>query len=1145
MANKYRKVYKPAYPFLILAIIFFVAGFFTLISFNARAIAPTIFSDGFESDNFSNWTSADSKWGTTSGGATDEHSGEARADVKGNTSGEDVLLKNISTAGHENLTLNFWRKIKSALEEDDHVYVEWTANGSDWNELTDFSDVGADTEWVEADYNLPEGADNNENFGLRFRAVLNAGNDEFYLDDVFLSGNVMSEESPTPTPVPVGGVISGYKFEDLNGNGQRDDGEPTLNGWTIWLNGDEYAITGDEEKGWADGYYEFTNLDGEYTVCEELRDDWSQTYPNNNTDDTNNYDIYNECDDYEQEFPRYGYEVEIDEDRAENLNFGNFQYGYISGHKYAKETGDPIENRRIYLLRPNGESDSMYTTSEGEYRFENLGPGEYQVCEQMDDENDEVCAVHSDQTFPEGFYTIQMTSNGKGLDNPNYDFKNVTLGRVKVSKFKDLNRSGSRDEGEPTLKGWKMHLYRIDGGEEEGGGSGLDMGVKETDKTGWAVWEGLDLGIYRVVEEDRAGWTHITDSSFEEELHEENLTAEFRFGNQPNEIRAVKFHDKNSNQERDENEPLLSGWNFCLYKVVFSGEEDGGQINELVSPCQMTNNEGEVFWTELEVGDYALDEEEREHWFHTTANDGEVFYLEGGMATYYFGNNTTSITAHKYYDINQNEEQDFWAEDLLEPNLRSWNMCLYRLMLSGEEEGIEAELVRESCRLTDDDGLALWIGLEPGLYRVIEEEREGWNEVTGTERTFELERGDAARADFGNWIEDQNPPVSSFDSDRDHEVIDTEMVSLELTGRSLDQESGVKEAVMSIFRLGGPESIQNYPAQSFFDVFTELKCPIEPRREEPLIPIEIVALSLTSVDPITVSWGHNWTPPSTGTYCFEVKATDYANRPENTAWAGPLAYVPVAQVSSENVRDITETSFTVEWHTDKMSTSRVIYDTVSHSSLGEAPNYGYAFSTPEEDTDPKVEDHLVIIGGVTAGTTYFYRTISAASPETVGGENSVTTATPPGPSSNGGGNGGGGGGGITGEFINGPLANSNQMTGVSTGFGQVLGESVCKPLLNGYIFFGRKNNLAEVKKLQQFLNDYQKADLPVTGFYGKLSRSAVKVFQLKHWQEILSPWVPFGLANGQTATGNVSKTTRHKINKLICPTFNESSPRLP
>ena len=72
----------------------------------------------------------------------------------------------------------------------------------------------------------------------------------------------------------------------------------------------------------------------------------------------------------------------------------------------------------------------------------------------------------------------------------------------------------------------------------------------------------------------------------------------------------------------------------------------------------------------------------------------------------------------------------------------------------------------------------------------------------------------------------------------------------------------------------------------------------------------------------------------------------------------------------------------------------------------------------------------------------------------------------------------------------------------------------------------------DVKCLQQFLKSQGPEIYPeglVTGYFGPLTFSAVKRFQQKYWQEILSPW---GLTKDQP-TGFVGPTTRAKINQLL------------
>ncbi|MFO0867384.1 MAG: GEVED domain-containing protein [Pirellulales bacterium] len=96
---------------------------------------------------------------------------------------------------------------------------------------------------------------------------------------------------------PEMGRVSGQKFDDSNGNGQRDAGEVGLNGWLIVasdssgtildtqvtqdrdLNGD-HSIDPATERGW----YEFPALPpGSYFVTELLRPGWQETLPGPST----------------------------------------------------------------------------------------------------------------------------------------------------------------------------------------------------------------------------------------------------------------------------------------------------------------------------------------------------------------------------------------------------------------------------------------------------------------------------------------------------------------------------------------------------------------------------------------------------------------------------------------------------------------------------------------------------------------------------------------------------------------------------------------------------------------------------------------------------------------------------------------------
>jgi len=84
-------------------------------------------------------------------------------------------------------------------------------------------------------------------------------------------------------PPPDGYIISGYKFNDLDGDGSWLGTEPPLAGWTIWLDanqngvedaGDLYDLTD------ATGQFSFSGLTtGQYVLGEHLKTGWIQTCP--------------------------------------------------------------------------------------------------------------------------------------------------------------------------------------------------------------------------------------------------------------------------------------------------------------------------------------------------------------------------------------------------------------------------------------------------------------------------------------------------------------------------------------------------------------------------------------------------------------------------------------------------------------------------------------------------------------------------------------------------------------------------------------------------------------------------------------------------------------------------------------------------
>jgi hypothetical protein len=98
-----------------------------------------------------------------------------------------------------------------------------------------------------------------------------------------VEGTVPPGPGPTPPPSIGPGEIRGVKWHDQNGNGQRDFGEPTLSGWTIFadLNNDG-RLTGVEPSAVTDstGAYRLTDLaPGTYRIVEVPQAGWTTTFP--------------------------------------------------------------------------------------------------------------------------------------------------------------------------------------------------------------------------------------------------------------------------------------------------------------------------------------------------------------------------------------------------------------------------------------------------------------------------------------------------------------------------------------------------------------------------------------------------------------------------------------------------------------------------------------------------------------------------------------------------------------------------------------------------------------------------------------------------------------------------------------------------
>lgn len=216
------------------------------------------------------------------------------------------------------------------------------------------------------------------------------------------------------------GNVSGMQYEDLNGNGAKDAGEPGLTGGTINLTGTDALgnLVNRTTTTSADnpatpvneaGTYVFSGMDpGTYTVSEILPTAppvWVQSAPAGGTHTVT-------------------LTTGVD---AANLDFGNYRLGAIQGLKFedlnrngAKAANEPgLAGWTIMVTGTDGSGNPVNppaatTAADGTYSFADLPPGSYTISE--------VQQTDWSQTAPTGgthsvTLTSGQTATGKNFGN--------------------------------------------------------------------------------------------------------------------------------------------------------------------------------------------------------------------------------------------------------------------------------------------------------------------------------------------------------------------------------------------------------------------------------------------------------------------------------------------------------------------------------------------------------------------------------------------------------------------------------------------------------------------------------------------------------------------------------------------------------
>lgn len=507
--------------------------------------------------------------------------------------------------------------------------------------------------------------------------------------------------------IPQVGAISGFKWNDVNGDGLRQESEPGIPGWQIFIDqnsnltydvGEPVAVTD------ASGFYSFPSLPyGTHTVAETIPLNYVQTWPGVET----NYS--------------YTFTLNRDDFALDHLDFGNYLGATVSGTKFndldadgvAQEVGEPGLAGWTFFVDYNNDGalnvgePSAISNVAGDYTINGVLAGTYRVRE--------VATVNWTNSFPstvDGFsryYEFTFTSGAAFVDA---DFGNWTTGSVSGVKFEDLDADGLNQEGgEPGVAGFTVYVdYDND--------SSLDVGEPSatTGVGGAYTITGVLPGTWNVREVAQVGWTQSYPAPLFNAAvvqSQQNATG-VNFGNwRPATITGTKYNDLNANGVIDGGEPGLAGWTFYVDYNNNSALDPG-------EPSASSGAGGAYSITGVTPGTWTVREVGQPGWtnsFPALGSYTQLFTSNSTTNNRNFANWTTgTVSGTKYNDV----DGDGTVPEAGELGLSGW-----RFYVDYDNDSVWDNPAEPSA-LSDGSGAYTIVGVNPGNWNLREVGQAGW-----------------------------------------------------------------------------------------------------------------------------------------------------------------------------------------------------------------------------------------------------------------------------------------------------------------------------------------------------------------------------------------------------------------------------------
>ena len=489
-------------------------------------------------------------------------------------------------------------------------------------------------------------------------------------------------------------TVSGIKFNDLDGDGVGEVGEPGLPGWTIFRDvNNNGALDAGEANDVTDatGNYSLNFLGGLLAPAPEVirevpRAGWRPTTPPNGVTT-----------------------LVMLNSQSRTLNFGNTQRGLVTGIKFNDADGDGVRdslepglpNFTIYAdLNENGVlnvNEPRDVTDQGGNYALNLPTAATRYLIREVDQAGWRQTLPGPQHAP-GPYSVTLDQPGEIATGRN--FGNTQRVLLSGQKIEDLDADGVREPLEPGLSGWRIYVDLDNNGFDVGDPSDI------TDNAGrWSI-SPSGFGPFVVREVPQTGFRQTApQSAANGDAHRVVFTAppegksalglDFLNTRRP-QVSGIKFNDLDADGLRDLGEPGLGG--FTIYH-----DEDNDLVFDAGEVSTVTAADG-TYELNLPPGTpdlarlYRIREVDQDRWRQTFPVGGGaqlVSLLPGEtIANRNFGNTRRAlVTGVKYEDSDGDG-----TRDTLEPGVGN-----VRIYADYNDNGV-FDSADEDSVLTDANG---------------------------------------------------------------------------------------------------------------------------------------------------------------------------------------------------------------------------------------------------------------------------------------------------------------------------------------------------------------------------------------------------------------------------------------------------------